>query len=133
VRLAGFAGREVRSRAKNQGRGRRQRTGRENQVPEGPERGSIGGVGGGFVPGIRLAGEFYAEVVRPLLEAEFPGLAYAAALIGAGSEVLGFDTERSTDHDWLRQGRYVGIWYLIEICRSWGPVIPRPNVGVSSG
>jgi hypothetical protein len=60
----------------------------------------IGGVGGGFVPGVRLAGEFYAEVVRPLLEAEFPGLRYAAALIGPGSEVLGFDTERSTDHDW---------------------------------
>jgi hypothetical protein len=57
-------------------------------------------VGGGFVPGVRLAGEFYSEVIRPLLEAEFPGLPYAAALIGAGSEVLGFDTERSTDHDW---------------------------------
>jgi len=26
----------------------------------------------------------------------------------------------------LRQGRYLGIWYLIEICRSWGSVIPRP-------
>jgi hypothetical protein len=54
----------------------------------------------GFVPGLRLAGEFYAEVVRPLLGQAFPGLRYAAALIGAGSEVLGFDTERSTDHDW---------------------------------
>ncbi len=54
----------------------------------------------GFVPGLRLAGEFYAEAVRPLLDAEFPGLRYAAALLGPGSEVLGFDTERSTDHDW---------------------------------
>ena len=36
--------------------------------------GIIGGVGGAFVPGLRLAGEFYAEAVRPLLEAEFPGL-----------------------------------------------------------
>jgi len=26
----------------------------------------------------------------------------------------------------LRQGRYLGIWYLIEICRSWGSVIRRP-------
>jgi hypothetical protein len=69
-------------------------------VPVGAEAGIIGGVGGEFVPGLRLAGEFYAEAVRPLLEAEFPGLGYAAALIGPGSEVLGFDTERSTDHDW---------------------------------
>jgi Domain of unknown function (DUF4037) len=69
-------------------------------MPGGSGEGNIGGVGGEFVPGVRLAGEFFAEVVRPLLEAEFPGLGYAAALIGAGSEVLGFDSERSTDHDW---------------------------------
>jgi uncharacterized protein DUF4037 len=54
----------------------------------------------GFVPGLRLAGEFYAGAVRPLLDEAFPGLRYAAALIGPGSEVLGFDTARSTDHDW---------------------------------
>jgi len=29
-----------------------------------------------------------------------PGLRYAAALFGPGSEVLAFDTERPTDHDW---------------------------------
>ena len=55
---------------------------------------------GTFIPGLRLAGEFYAQAVRPLLDEEFPGLRYAAALLGPGSEVLGFDTERSTDHDW---------------------------------
>jgi hypothetical protein len=49
-----------------------------------------------FVPGIELSRRFYAEVVGPLLG----GLPHSAALIGAGSEVLGFDTERSTDHDW---------------------------------
>ncbi|MFC7641341.1 DUF4037 domain-containing protein [Streptosporangium lutulentum] len=34
--------------------------------------------------------------MRPLLT----GVPHSAALIGAGSEVLAFDTERSTDHDW---------------------------------
>ena len=59
-------------------------------------------VGGEFVPGVRLAGEFYAEAVRPVLEAEFPRLAYAAALIGPGSEVLGFDPRGGvTVRDWL--------------------------------
>ena len=53
-----------------------------------------------FVPGLQLALEFYAAEVRPLLEDQFPGLRYAAALIGQGSEVASFDTERSTDHDW---------------------------------
>ena len=53
-----------------------------------------------FLPGLRLAGEFFAEVVRPLLAELSPGLRYSAALLGPGSEVLGFDTPRSTDHDW---------------------------------
>jgi hypothetical protein len=53
-----------------------------------------------FVPGLELARDFYAAVVRPLLHEEFPGLEYAAALLGPGSDVAGFDTERSTDHDW---------------------------------
>ena len=53
-----------------------------------------------FVPGVELARLYYAEVVGPLLRTEFPHLRYTAALIGAGSEVLGFDSPRSTDHDW---------------------------------
>ena len=53
-----------------------------------------------FVGGLRLSGLFYAEAVRPALDAEFPGLAHSAARIGGGSEVLGYDTPRSTDHDW---------------------------------
>jgi hypothetical protein len=53
-----------------------------------------------FTPGLQLAEHFYHELVQPLLAAEYPHLAYAAALMGSGSEVLGFDTVMSTDHHW---------------------------------
>jgi hypothetical protein len=53
-----------------------------------------------FIPGLQLSERFYREAVRPIIVTEFPGLKHSAALIGSGSEVLGFDTEMSTDHDW---------------------------------
>jgi hypothetical protein len=53
-----------------------------------------------FVPGLDLARDFYGGVIRPLPRAQFPGLAYAAALLGPGSDVAWYNTERSTDHDW---------------------------------
>ena len=53
-----------------------------------------------FIPGLELSRLFYHEIVQSILQAQFPGLAYSAALIGDGSEVLGFDTEMSSDHDW---------------------------------
>lgn len=53
-----------------------------------------------WVPGLELSRQFYREVVEPLLRHHSGDLPYAAALIGPGSEVLGFDTERSTDHNW---------------------------------
>ena len=49
-----------------------------------------------FLPGVELSRLFYAEAVRPLLG----DLPHAAARLGPGSDVLGFDTPRSTDHDW---------------------------------
>jgi Domain of unknown function (DUF4037) len=49
-----------------------------------------------FVRGLQLAEAFYRDIVGPLLGST----AHSAALIGEGSEVLGFDTERSTDHGW---------------------------------
>ena len=49
---------------------------------------------------MRLGGIFYEEAVKPVLVSEFADLVHSAALIGYGSEVLGYDTSRSTDHEW---------------------------------
>src|SRR5262245_6305053 len=53
-----------------------------------------------FVPGLKLSRLFYQKTVQPILDRDFPGLQYSAALIGYGSEVLGFDTPLSRDHHW---------------------------------
>ena len=53
-----------------------------------------------FLPGLQLSGRFFEEAVRPILETEAPGLVYSAARVGSGSEVLGYDSERSVDHEW---------------------------------
>jgi hypothetical protein len=53
-----------------------------------------------FIPGLKLAEGFFFEAVEPVIKSHFPGLAYSAALIGSGSEVLGFDTVMSSDHHW---------------------------------
>jgi hypothetical protein len=53
-----------------------------------------------FMPGLELSRRYWHDVVAPIVDAVLPGTPRAAALIGAGSDVLGFDTERSTDHGW---------------------------------
>jgi hypothetical protein len=49
-----------------------------------------------FMSGRELNRAFYAEIVGPLVAA----WQHSAALLGWGSDVLGFDTVRSTDHGW---------------------------------
>lgn len=49
-----------------------------------------------FVPGLELARTFYRDVLGGIVG----GIPHAAAALGEGSEILGFDTERSTDHSW---------------------------------
>lgn len=53
-----------------------------------------------FIGGLKISEAFFHEEAEPLLGKTFPNLKYSAALIGPGSEVLGVDTEISTDHDW---------------------------------
>jgi hypothetical protein len=57
--------------------------------------------------------------VGPLLARRLPALRYDAGLVGAGSEVLGFDTDRSTDHDF-------GPRCLLFLPRAGGPS-PAPD------
>lgn len=49
-----------------------------------------------FIPGRELARAFYEEAIAPAV-AKYE---HAAAFIGWGSDVLGFDSARSTDHGW---------------------------------
>lgn len=53
-----------------------------------------------FIPGRELNRHFYWEAVRPVLDRFFPGLPHTAALVGYGSDVLGYDTPMSRDHMW---------------------------------
>ena len=53
-----------------------------------------------FIPGLQLSERFFHEVVKDLMDAYSPGLRYSAGLLGYGSDVLGFDNETSTDHNW---------------------------------
>jgi hypothetical protein len=53
-----------------------------------------------FMPGLELSEMLFREAVAPLIAGEAPDLPYAAGLLGPGSDVLGYDTARSMDHDW---------------------------------
>lgn len=50
--------------------------------------------------GLELNRSFFFEAVEPILSYKFQDLRYAAALIGVGSEVLGYDDLTSLDHHW---------------------------------
>lgn len=66
----------------------------------GPPTRTVPQVGTPFVPGRELSRRLYTDAVRPLLDERFGDLPHAAALLGDGSDVLGFDTPTSADHGW---------------------------------
>ncbi len=53
-----------------------------------------------FIKGLVLSELFFREAVKPILADRFPNLIYSAARLDRGSDVLGYDTPRSTDHGW---------------------------------
>ncbi|MCI0710496.1 MAG: DUF4037 domain-containing protein [Chloroflexi bacterium] len=53
-----------------------------------------------FIKGCELSRRFYLEAVYPILTRHFPDVKHAAARLGSGSDVLGYDTDMSMDHDW---------------------------------
>jgi Domain of unknown function (DUF4037) len=53
-----------------------------------------------FIPGLKLSELFYTEAAKPILETHFSQIPHSAALIGWGSEVLGYDDVVSSDHHW---------------------------------
>ena len=53
-----------------------------------------------FIKGKELCRGFFTEIVKPILDREFPELIYTAGLLGYRSDVLGYDDAVSTDHMW---------------------------------
>ena len=70
-----------------------------------------------FTPGLALAERFFRAAVEPLLAAHFPDLRYAAARLGRGSDVMGFDTPQSRDHHWDVGSRIVASRLIVELMR----------------
>jgi len=77
-----------------------------------------------FIPGRELSRLFYEEAVKPILDETFPDLRYSAALLGTGSEVLGFDDKMSTDHHW---GPRLQLFLDEEDLGIYGPIL-RPTL-----
>lgn len=88
--------------------------------------------------GLELARRYYQECVAGVMRVRFPDLAYDAALIGDGSEVLGFDTALSADHSWgprlflfLSDGDLTAR--AEEVSRTLAQVLPVQFMGVPTG
>lgn len=69
-----------------------------------------------YVSGLELSRRLFVEIIGPALADDHPNLDYSAALLGRGSEVLGYDDAQSADHD--RQPR------VLTFLRDGEPVEP---------
>lgn len=88
--------------------------------------------------GIDLSRRFYADIVAPWLARVAPDLSHSAALIGYGSELLGFDDETSRDHNWgprvhiyLRQSDFAA--HASRLLADFIAVVPDTFLGEPAG
>lgn len=78
-----------------------------------------------FMAGLDLAESFYTSIVAPLVE-----VTHTACLLGEGSEVLGFDTPRSQDHEWgPRVQVFVASEHVEAVSASIGAGLPSSFEG----
>jgi hypothetical protein len=81
--------------------------------------------------GTELARAYWADVVRPVLEQELPGMPRAAGRLGSGSDVLGLDDETSRDHDWgLRLTLLVPAHRVAETDETLAALLPASYRGL---
>lgn len=88
--------------------------------------------------GIALSRRFYADIVAPWLARVAPDLPYSAALIGYGSELLGFDDETSKDHNWgprvhiyLGEGDFAA--HASRLLADFATIMPETFLGEPAG
>jgi len=75
-----------------------------------------------FIQSLDLNEQFFHKIVAPLLKEHFPDLVYSAARLGKGSDVLGYDTEMSTDHDW---GIRMQLFLSVEKYGKWETAVAK--------
>ena len=81
--------------------------------------------------GIELSRTYFTQVVRPLIDERWPAMAYAAARLGSGSEVLRLDDDLSRDHDWgLRLDLLVPGDLVDEVTAHLGRRLPDEFAGL---
>jgi hypothetical protein len=80
---------------------------------------------------MELSRAFFEEHVRPLADARIGAGHYAAALLGAGSDVLGLDTALSADHDWGPRVVLLVDADATDTARAIGRELPDSYRGVS--
>lgn len=90
------------------------------------------------ISGLELCESFYREAIKPILVSDFPSVQYSAALLGDGSEILGFDTEMSQDHDWGPRGMLFleksdNAKYAEEISYALRKKLPKKFLGYPTG